>query len=216
MRSYAMSAGLTLTILLAGASVASAEGKGHGLGKAMSAASKGSSASGLNRASQSLSKGSYGKSNGSLNRAAKGLNRVGQASGPALGDAAGGDLQAPLSNQDRILDKRLQQADHLRAVSERNGNERLLETADRMDASAIRNYERQTGQEYQPPVPVDPNTGLPISDPTSPIDPAQTTDAGAPGEPLRADDGQAAPAPDRKSAPQARSSWLPAWLRWGK
>jgi hypothetical protein len=44
---------------------------------------------------------------------------------------------------EKIQFKRIQQADHLRAISERNGNEALLETADRMESSANRNYERQ-------------------------------------------------------------------------
>ena len=59
----------------------------------------------------------------------------------------------PLSNQNRIYENRLDQADHLRDVSARNGNDELLETADRMEANAARNYERQTGT--PPPQPTE-------------------------------------------------------------
>ncbi len=45
---------------------------------------------------------------------------------------------------EQIRDQRIQRAEHLRAISERNGNESLLETADRMEGSALENYQRQT------------------------------------------------------------------------
>lgn len=51
----------------------------------------------------------------------------------------------PLSNFERIQQHRLQQAEHLRGIAERNGNDHLLDTADRMEASANQNYQRQTG-----------------------------------------------------------------------
>lgn len=55
------------------------------------------------------------------------------------------------SNQERIYEHRLQQAEHLRDLSAANGNDKLLDTADRMETSAARNYERQTG--VAPPAP---------------------------------------------------------------
>jgi len=48
-----------------------------------------------------------------------------------------------LANQQSILNHRLDQADHLRGNSQANGNEHLLETADRMQANANRNFLRQ-------------------------------------------------------------------------
>jgi hypothetical protein len=81
-----------------------------------------------------------------------------------------------------------------------------------MDANAIRNYERQTGQTYQPL-----DIALPPSDGTESIDPAPQTnsevtlDAAASSPELS----QPAALPtSTKTAPQTRTSWLPAWLRW--
>lgn len=194
-------------ILLAGASEAVAQGKGHGLSKAMAAASKGSaSSSGLNRATQSVARGNFGKSNGGLNRTAQGLNRsgsLGQATSTRVRDAAINSTETPTLNQERNLDHRLQQSDHLREISERNGNERLLDTADRMDASAIRNYERQTGETYLPDAPIDPAHSPPSGEPLP-------SNASMPA------DLDGASLPPTKAAPQARSSWLPAWLRWDR
>lgn len=49
----------------------------------------------------------------------------------------------PSENWARIQQQRSQRADHLRTVAERNGNSQLITTADRMDANALRNLERQ-------------------------------------------------------------------------
>lgn len=49
----------------------------------------------------------------------------------------------PSENWARIQQQRSQRADHLRTVAERNGNSQLISTADRMDANASRNLERQ-------------------------------------------------------------------------
>ena len=45
---------------------------------------------------------------------------------------------------ERNLEKRYSQAEHLRGISERNGNERLLDTADRMEQRSQTQYERRT------------------------------------------------------------------------
>jgi hypothetical protein len=121
-----------------------AQGKGGGLNRALGASSKANSARGLSRPNSGLSRagGNLARSN-SLGKAAAGMPRA-SAPGALEGNAA-------LANQQRILDHRLQQAEHLRGISERNGNERLLSTADRMDASATRNFERRTGLTMQPP-----------------------------------------------------------------
>ncbi len=52
-------------------------------------------------------------------------------------------IAKPAENWARIQQQRSQRADHLRTVAERNGNSQLIATADRMDANAMRNLERQ-------------------------------------------------------------------------
>jgi len=203
--------GLALVVtLLAVRENALAQGKGQGLTKAMSAASKSSSSAGLGRASQNLSKAgsSFGKSNAGLNRAVGGANRSAMGlnhahtpgTAPLPGDSGTADgaieQTQPDANQQQILDQRLGQAEKLRQLSERNGNTRLLDTADRMDANAIRNYERQSGQLYQP-----------SGDLTPPSDLAPMPD-------VVSQSGSLPPA--GKAAPQTRTSWLPAWLRWSR
>jgi hypothetical protein len=132
---------LALSLLVVG-SAALAEGRGQGLNRALAAASRGSSNSGLARAGQSAARSQNGLSRGSasLGRSANGLNRA--SNGLSHSQA----LTAQTFNAARIRDKRLQQADHLRDISERNGNERLLDTADRMQESAQRNYDRGVGE----------------------------------------------------------------------
>ena len=133
-----------------------AQGKGGGLNRALGATSK-AGGSGLGKSSNGLSRAgsNLARSNG-LNRAAGGLPR-GTGAAPVEGDPA-------LANQQRIMDHRLQQAEHLRGISERNGNERLLDTADRMEASAARNFERRTGVVVQPPT----DGSVPPADGSSP------------------------------------------------
>ena len=140
---------LTLTVLAAAviassSTIALAQGKGGGLNRALGASSKAGGAKGLGKSTDGLSRatGNLARSNAGLSKATTGLSRAGGA--PVEGDPA-------LANQQRILDHRMQQAEHLRGISERNGNERLLDTADRMEASATRNFERRTGITIQPP-----------------------------------------------------------------
>jgi hypothetical protein len=61
------------------------------------------------------------------------------------------DSSPTLETLDRIRQQRLDRAAHLREISEQNGNEALLDTADRMEASAERNYLRQTDSLSSPP-----------------------------------------------------------------
>jgi hypothetical protein len=49
----------------------------------------------------------------------------------------------PSENWAKIQQQRSQRADHLRTIAQRNGNSQLVTTADRMDANALRNLERQ-------------------------------------------------------------------------
>jgi len=139
---------VALLALSATATPALAQGNSQGHGRALGAAARGSASAGVARGSaQSLkTQDSLSRGNSGLNRAANGMQR---ASAAKQGRLPAGERQ--LSNQERILDHRMSQAEHLRAVSEANGNERLLDTADRMDGSAITNYERNTGLTYQPP-----------------------------------------------------------------
>jgi hypothetical protein len=65
-------------------------------------------------------------------------------------EVVGGTTES-LLNFDRIRQHRLDQAAHLRESSARNGNQALLETADRMEASAEQNYLRQTEAHSLPP-----------------------------------------------------------------
>jgi hypothetical protein len=173
---------VSLGLLLAGNS-AFAEGHGHGQGlnRALSAAARGAGNSGLARAAQSTTRSGNGLSRdvSKLGRSANGLNRA--SSGMSHSQA----LAAQTSNAARIRDHRLQQADHLREISGRNGNERLLDTADRMQNSAQTNYDRRVGSS---------------DDTGSEAPPAATGDSV----------GAAVSAPP---APSPRASWLPAWLR---
>jgi hypothetical protein len=59
--------------------------------------------------------------------------------GSLPGEARHAKRQA-LQNEERILTQRLEQADHLRSIAERNGNERLLKVADRMEENALDHY----------------------------------------------------------------------------
>lgn len=153
---------LKLTLAIVAASIAvitaptvMAQGKGGGLNRAIGAPSGtggaraigGKSSDAMARASGNLARGGMG-----LNKSAPGLSRVGSNPTPSRDSGStlvGGDQS--LANQQRIFDQRTQQAEHLRGVSQRNGNERLLDTADRMDSSAVRNFERQTGTVVQSP-----------------------------------------------------------------
>ena len=51
-------------------------------------------------------------------------------------------MQPPTAQQ--LLDRRTMQAEHVRAVGEQNGNDRLTETADRMQDRAQQNFVRRT------------------------------------------------------------------------
>lgn len=180
---------LSLSFLVVGAT-AFAQGKGQGANRALAAAARGSSNSGIARASQSAVRSQIGSSRSatSLGRSANGLGRA--ANGLSKSQA----LAKQSSNALRIRDKRLQQADHLRDISSQNGNERLLDTADRMQESAQRNYDRSIGGEV-------------VESPAENLEPV--------GEEvnLHADTDPTKPVGETSSAKKPRSSWLPAWLR---
>ena len=125
---------------------ANAQGKGNGLNRGLSAASKGMTNSGMTRSGGPLSRASGGplRNGAPLGRASGGLQRANAGISPKIEMPTEGTGQdQALANQQSILNHRLDQADHLRAVSQANGNEHLLETADRMQANANRNFLRQ-------------------------------------------------------------------------
>ena len=102
-----------------------------------------------------------------------------------------------LPKAERLLNKRLADIDHLRDVALANGNVRLLEKADELEALARRQYERRIGETGDEP-PDDPgddptgddptgddptgDTPLP-DDPTLPDDPALPEDPTEPEDP---------------------------------
>ena len=51
-----------------------------------------------------------------------------------------------LANFQRQRDKKIAQAEHLREIAERNGNENLLANADRMEAQALSQYEQKVAR----------------------------------------------------------------------
>lgn len=140
-RALAMTA-FAASCLALGAESMYAQGRGGGWHRGLSAAAGAASGSAASQAGAGLAR-AHGNGNwtaktgsavGGFQRAQGALNR---SVSPAPGN--------PLSNQDRIYQHRLGQAEHLRSVAQKNGNEALLETADRMEANAARNYQRQTG-----------------------------------------------------------------------
>ncbi len=177
---------ISLGLLFVGSTVF-AEGHSHGLNRALSAAARSSGNSGLARAAQSTARSGNGlsKDGAKLGRSANGLNRA--SSGMSHSQA----LSAQTSNASRIRDHRLEQADHLREISARNGNTRLLDTADRMETSAQTNYDRGAGGTKV--------TGGNTSD----------TDDSATETTTRT----SSLTPPAQPAKNPRASWLPAWLR---
>jgi hypothetical protein len=156
-----------------------AQGKGNGLHRGLSAAAKGTASSGVSRAvghDTGASKGII-RSGSSLGRAGQGLQRSSAAMTPtpATSPETGGDDQAN-GNPQRILDQRLNQAEHLREIAARNGNDHLLNTADRMASNATTNFDRQ--QQRLTGVPIAPTTP-PATDPTTPTAPDTATGSGS-------------------------------------
>lgn len=127
---------LAACLSTAGADALLAQGRGPGAGRGLGSAANSAAAAGqgMGRSSQAISRGnSYaGGAAAATNRSANALQRSGSLSGQ------------PAANHARIEQHRIAQADHLRSLSERNGNESLMGTADRMQASASTNYQRQS------------------------------------------------------------------------
>jgi hypothetical protein len=87
-----------------------------------------------------------------------------------------------LTQAERLLAKRLASIDHLRDIALRNGNTRLLEQCDHLEAIARAQYDRRTAGFDVPTTdpPTDPTTP---TDPTAPTDPTLPTDPTTPTDP---------------------------------
>lgn len=155
---------LMVTVLLTPASLL-AQGKGNGVNRGLGAAAKGASSAGMGRSGGPIARDSAARGGATLGRAG-GLQRANLATARGnLPPTVAGEGMAG-ENPQRILDQRLDQAEHLRALSERNGNERLLDTADRMEASANRNFERQQQRFTESPTePTDGSGAVPEATP---------------------------------------------------
>lgn len=225
----------TITLLVAGAALLGnaslAMADGHGLSRAAQAAGRGTAVTGpgagvsgaalpgkghnhsemgksaFNRSGQGngMSGAAHGKSAITRSASASGLNHAlkNKSVAPtAGGDAAGG---SGLGTADRIRDHRFSQAEHLRKVGEANGNERLKTTADRMETSAQRNFDRRSnGTPTTLPTSGDAPTAVPVSG-TDDGDVNLTFDAPK-AEPRTA-------ASPKSVTSGAKGSWIPSWTR---
>ena len=157
---------LVVCCSIVGENVLLAQGKGAGYSRGLSSAASRAASAGRSagRASAAMSHASR-PSAGTTNRVSKGAYRLPPA-GTAVRrpvPAKTASMKRPSStvrtsrdhhaglaeatdNPQRILQHRMQQAEHLRTVSDRNGNDALQQTADRMEASATTNFERQSLQ----------------------------------------------------------------------
>jgi hypothetical protein len=88
-----------------------------------------------------------------------------------------------LTQAERLLAKRLASIDHLRDVALRNGNTRLLEQCDHLEAIARAQYDRRTAG-FDVPTTDPPTDPTAPTDPTSPTDPTAPTDPTLPTDPL--------------------------------
>ena len=123
------------------------KGLGKGLGKSLGKSfGKGlSRKGGLSNVGRSLSRSRSLRSQGAAKRPA-------DSPAPSAEPAGRHDPERPgwawarerqRRNEQRKLDHRLNQAEKLRALAEKNGNERLAETADRMETKAQQRFERR-------------------------------------------------------------------------
>src|SRR5690349_5337394 len=127
-------AGAVAGMLLFGQLQSFAQGKGNGLNRGLSAASKGLSGGASSKSGGPLSRASTKslRSGATMGRASGGLERANAAASPSIEMPTDSpDSNQALENQQSILNHRLDQADHLRSLSQSNGNQHLLDTADR-------------------------------------------------------------------------------------
>lgn len=224
----------TITLLVAGAALLGhaslALADGHGLSRAAQVAGRGSAVtapgtgvsgaalpgkghnhsemgkSTFNRSGQGngMSGAAHGKSAMARSASASGLNHA--LKNKTVAPTAGGDASGAsgLGTAERIRDHRFSQAEHLRKASEGNGNERLKTTADRMETSAQRNFDRRING-----TPTTPTTG------DAPANvPASATDDGDVNLTFEAPKAEPRTAAAPKSVTAgAKGSWVPSWTR---
>lgn len=143
---------------------------------------------GMSSAGSSLSRAANGLNRNALaapQAAATGVSRQPHSRVTRLPDTgtppAGTPLASqPAANAERILQHRLNQADHLDGVAARNGNERLAENAERMRAQAQQQYNDRMQRlgglpDSAPPAPVGQDPTL--TPPLDPVAPAQNAPA---------------------------------------
>jgi len=153
-------AGLAFSFSAFGVNSLLAQGKAPGAGRGLQSAANGAAAAGrgMGRVPDSIPSAnpSADKAAAALNGNPSGFQRSGNAVGrvrpsqslgngfqpPAMNQPA---TSQPGMNQSRIADQRIQKAEHLRGLSDRTGNESLMMTADRMEASALANQARPQG-----------------------------------------------------------------------
>lgn len=99
------------------------------------------------------------------------------------GDELRGRERFALTQAERLLAKRLASIDHLRDVALRNGNTRLLEQCDHLEAIARAQYDRRTAG-FDVPTTDPPTDPTAPTDPVTPTDPTLPTDPTSPSDPL--------------------------------
>jgi hypothetical protein len=207
----------TLLAVVVAADAASGNGRGKGLGRALSQVGK-ASAPGLNKAGSTLSRSTpaMNRANG-LQRApgllkAPGGKTVG---GSQAADAVAANLakdpalqhQRQLQIEQRNRDHRLAQALKLRALGEKNGDAELLANADRMEAQANQHYADRVNKLGRFGV-IDPSLTAPTNVPGG-------TEGVSVSSPENRDVNINLPADMPSEAPRSAigNSWKPKW--WG-
>jgi hypothetical protein len=107
-------------------------------------------------------------------------------------EAHNSDNGQPIDNAQRIRDKQFEQAEHLREAGQANGNERLNDTADRMESNGQYRYQRRIEG---------------IEQMTRPAPESLAPEATVGGKALPNIPNLPAPAAQRQN------SWLPSWFR---
>lgn len=189
-----------------------AQGPGKGLGRALSQVGKGNPAGGgMNKVGKDLSRVGAGRANG-LNRAAalKPLGKLpkeGKLAGRAGSEVPQHQKQLTLAQRQR--DHKLDQAQKLRELAERNGNPELAANADRMEAQALQHYEERAAHLEKFGV-VEPELG-PVENPAEGELALEPPVIDSPEAPI-VDDAPVAAEKAGGIRSAARPWWKPKWL----
>lgn len=212
---------------IVGVSVASAQGRGAGMGRGLGhAASSSAAAMGRGGSSSALQNAANGMATApsatatrhhshvlprdlnqvsgvaaGVGRSARGLERSTAAlPGMAAQRTSPQPGGQPLGNFERIQQSRLQQAEHLRGIADRNGNEHLLDTAERMQTSANQGYQRQSGAQSPAAAPTPAAGAVPA--------PGTDTKLGSPSLPVNSATASATTAKGKIGAMPKRGFWF--------